>query len=89
MEKGIVVGRSSKETYVSEIMSVKGLISVKPDANLYQCMELMTGKTIRQRRDQIVFLEPAKYDPKTENGCTFYLLSNRQSYPPRACCGGR
>lgn len=47
MEKGIVLGRSSKETYVQDIMSSKGLISVKPSANLYQIMELMTGKFSR------------------------------------------
>mmetsp|Transcript_12767 Transcript_12767/g.39198 ORF Transcript_12767/g.39198 Transcript_12767/m.39198 type:complete len:227 (+) Transcript_12767:199-879(+) len=47
MEKGIVVGRASKETLVKDVMSSKGLISVQPSANLYRCMELMTDNHIR------------------------------------------
>eukprot|EP00188_Purpureofilum_apyrenoidigerum_P000622 Plantae.Rhodophyta-Purpureofilum_apyrenoidigerum.ctg12833.p1 GENE.Plantae.Rhodophyta-Purpureofilum_apyrenoidigerum.ctg12833~~Plantae.Rhodophyta-Purpureofilum_apyrenoidigerum.ctg12833.p1 ORF type:complete len:252 (-),score=51.56 Plantae.Rhodophyta-Purpureofilum_apyrenoidigerum.ctg12833:312-992(-) len=47
MEKGIVVGRASKETLVKDVMSRKGLISIEPSASLYQCMELMTDNHIR------------------------------------------
>mmetsp|Transcript_8998 Transcript_8998/g.39683 ORF Transcript_8998/g.39683 Transcript_8998/m.39683 type:complete len:215 (-) Transcript_8998:1372-2016(-) len=47
MEKGIVLGRHAKETLVQDIMSRKGLISVTPDAQLFDCMELMTQNHIR------------------------------------------
>ncbi len=47
LQKVIVLGRSSKTTYVREIMSEKDLVSVSRDSNLTQCMELMTEKRVR------------------------------------------
>ncbi|HOG40356.1 MAG TPA: CBS domain-containing protein [Syntrophorhabdaceae bacterium] len=44
--KVILQGKSSKETYVSEIMT-KDLLVVHPSTSLEECMGLMTEKRIR------------------------------------------
>ena len=44
--KVILLGRSSKETRVSEIMST-ALIVTNPDENLSECMRVMTEKRVR------------------------------------------
>lgn len=44
--KVILLGKTSKETLVSEIMTT-GVISVEPDWTAEQCMALMTQKRIR------------------------------------------
>jgi len=44
--KVILLGKTSKETLVSEIMTI-GVISVEPDWTAEQCMALMTEKRIR------------------------------------------
>lgn len=44
--KVILIGKASRETFVSEIMSAPA-ISVGPGTTVAQCMELMTGKYIR------------------------------------------
>lgn len=44
--KVILVGKTSKETLVSEIMTTR-VISVEPDWTAEQCMALMTEKRIR------------------------------------------
>jgi CBS domain-containing protein len=44
--KVILLGKTSKETLISEIMSQK-LITVTPDSTMEDCMQLMTNKFIR------------------------------------------
>lgn len=44
--KIILQGRASRETAVREVMS-EGLITVRPEQNITECMELMTEKRIR------------------------------------------
>ena len=44
--KVILMGRTSKDTRVSEVMSSK-LTTVTPQQNVNDCMELMSGKRIR------------------------------------------
>jgi CBS domain-containing protein len=44
--KVILLGKSSKETLVSEIMTTR-VVSVQPDWTAEQCMALMTEKRIR------------------------------------------
>lgn len=44
--KVILQGRSSKDTYVSEIMT-SDLVSVSPDNTVDDCMRLMTDRRIR------------------------------------------
>ncbi len=44
--KVILVGKTSKDTLVSEIMSSR-VIVVHPDQTTHECMELMTNKHIR------------------------------------------
>jgi len=44
--KVILVGKTSKDTLVSEIMSSQ-VIVVHPDQTTHECMELMTNKRIR------------------------------------------
>ncbi|EME32146.1 CBS domain-containing protein CBSX3, mitochondrial [Galdieria sulphuraria] len=48
LRKIVLLGRSSKTTYVKDIMtSANNLVSVSPSASLNDCMELMTQKRIR------------------------------------------
>lgn len=48
LRKIVLLGRSSKTTYVKDIMtSANDLISVNPSASLSECMEIMTQKRIR------------------------------------------
>lgn len=47
LSKVIVLGRSSKSTFVREIMSTKQFTYVAPSATLHDCMELMTERKIR------------------------------------------
>eukprot|EP00850_Spirogloea_muscicola_P010322 SM000060S19654 [mRNA] locus=s60:365310:366485:- [translate_table: standard] len=48
LRKIIVHGKSSATTSVDEIMTEKSmLITVKPDADVYSCMQLMTDRKIR------------------------------------------
>lgn len=44
--KVILMGRSSKDTLVSEIMT-DDLVTITPDATVGDCMNLMTGNRIR------------------------------------------
>ncbi len=44
--KVVLLGRSSKETLVSDIMTSK-LITIHPDQTLEEAMELMTNKRVR------------------------------------------
>lgn len=44
--KCILLGRFSKDTLVSELMSTP-VITVTPDMTIYQCMAIMTEKRIR------------------------------------------
>ncbi len=44
--KVVLLGRSSKETLVSEIMTSK-LITIHPDQTIEEAMELMTNKRVR------------------------------------------
>lgn len=44
--KVILMGRTSKDTTVGEIMSSK-LVTVTPEHKVKQCMEMMTGRRIR------------------------------------------
>ncbi len=54
-------GKHSKELFVHEIMSAH-LVSVTPDQNIEECMELVTGKKIRHL-------------PVIENGKVIGLIS--------------
>jgi len=48
LRKIVLLGRSSKTTYVKDIMtSANDLISVNPSTSLSECMEIMTQKRIR------------------------------------------
>jgi len=44
--KVILIGKSSRETHVSEIMS-SPVVTIDPETTVAHCMELMTGKFIR------------------------------------------
>eukprot|EP00871_Galdieria_phlegrea_P005931 jgi/Galph1/825/GphlegSOOS_G5475.1 len=48
LRKIVILGRSSKTTFVKDIMTVANqLVSVNPSASLHECMEIMTEKRIR------------------------------------------
>lgn len=44
--KCILMGRSSRETYVSELMSAP-VITISPDMTIEECLALMTNRQIR------------------------------------------
>ncbi|MCC6374123.1 MAG: CBS domain-containing protein [Moraxellaceae bacterium] len=63
LKKVALMGRTSKTTVVSEIMTANPF-TVSPDANMEDCMQLMTDKRIRHL-------------PVVENGKLFAMISIR------------
>jgi CBS domain-containing protein len=63
LKKVALMGRTSKTTAVSEIMTASPF-TVSPDANMEDCMQLMTNKRIRHL-------------PVVENGKLFAMISIR------------